>query len=105
VELRRSSRRCQYRCTVYARRAAKVPLRNDEQSVPVFVECLASRRAADGSIGCMVSTLDRISLGNSVRDGVAKVWNDAAYSSFRDQRQSDAAPEIRRPRALYRGTF
>jgi hypothetical protein len=41
----------------------------------------------------MESTPDRIRLGNVVRDGVAGIWNNSAYDTFRAQLQSDTPPE------------
>jgi len=52
---------------------------------------------------CMVSTPDRISFGNMVHDGVAAVWGNAAYESFRSGLASDNPAEICRGCAVYQG--
>lgn len=54
---------------------------------------------------CMVSTPDRIQLGNMAVEGVAAVWNGPAYRGFRAALASDAPPEICRGCAIYNGTF
>lgn len=54
---------------------------------------------------CMVSTPDRISLGNMVRDGVETVWRGSSYAGFRDQLRSEQPHEICRGCSLYHGTF
>jgi MoaA/NifB/PqqE/SkfB family radical SAM enzyme len=54
---------------------------------------------------CMVATPDRISFGNMAVDGVAGVWNNAAYSGFRAALSSATPPEVCSSCALYRGTF
>lgn len=54
---------------------------------------------------CMVSTPDRIALGNMARDGVAATWHGEAYSAFRKALASDAPPEVCRSCSLYHGTF
>jgi MoaA/NifB/PqqE/SkfB family radical SAM enzyme len=54
---------------------------------------------------CMVSTPDRISLGNMARDGAAAVWGGAAYEQFRARLAEGPPPEICRSCALYHGTF
>ena len=54
---------------------------------------------------CMVSTPDRISLGNMARDGAAAVWQGVAYETFRDQLANGPPPEICRSCSLYHGTF
>jgi radical SAM protein with 4Fe4S-binding SPASM domain len=54
---------------------------------------------------CMVSTPDRISLGNMAREGVDAVWNGAAYAAFRTALRSGEPHEICRSCSLYRGTF
>lgn len=54
---------------------------------------------------CMVATPDRINFGNMARDGVARVWSNAAYTEFRDKLTSEVPPEICRGCAVYRGMF
>lgn len=54
---------------------------------------------------CMVSTPDRVNLGNMAEDGVAPVWNGPAYRAFRAALASPEPPEICRGCALYRGRF
>ena len=54
---------------------------------------------------CMVSTPDRISLGNMARDGAAAVWQGARYTSFRDDLANGPPPEVCRSCSLYHGTF
>jgi MoaA/NifB/PqqE/SkfB family radical SAM enzyme len=54
---------------------------------------------------CMVATPDRASLGDMARDGVAPVWEGAAYATFRARLDSDDPPDICRSCALYAGTF
>jgi radical SAM protein with 4Fe4S-binding SPASM domain len=54
---------------------------------------------------CMVATPDRIQFGNMAREGVAAVWNNAAYDAFRAALSSSAPPEVCRSCAVYAGTF
>jgi MoaA/NifB/PqqE/SkfB family radical SAM enzyme len=54
---------------------------------------------------CMVATPDRINFGNMAQAGVAPVWNNADYESFREQLASDTPPAVCRGCALYNGTF
>jgi radical SAM protein with 4Fe4S-binding SPASM domain len=54
---------------------------------------------------CMVATPDRIHFGDMAKDGVARVWNNEAYGSFRDQLSSSTPPQVCRSCAVYRGTF
>lgn len=54
---------------------------------------------------CMVATPDRMNFGNVVRDGVAAVWNNDAYSGFRARLDSNDPPEICQSCAVYTGTF
>jgi radical SAM protein with 4Fe4S-binding SPASM domain len=54
---------------------------------------------------CMVATPDRVNFGNMARDGVARIWDNAAYRRFREQLASDDPPEVCRGCALYHGTF
>jgi hypothetical protein len=53
----------------------------------------------------MVATPDRIHFGDMAREGVANIWNNEAYTRFREQLDSDAPPEVCRSCALYAGTF
>ena len=54
---------------------------------------------------CMVATPDRINFGDMARDGVAAVWNNDAYTGFRERLSSPVAPEVCRSCAVYLGTF
>lgn len=54
---------------------------------------------------CMVSTPDRINFGNMLDDGVAAIWDGAAYQRFREQLATDEPSPICRSCSLYRGTF
>jgi MoaA/NifB/PqqE/SkfB family radical SAM enzyme len=54
---------------------------------------------------CMVSTPDRISLGNMAREGVAAVWQGKAYETFRRDLADGPPPEVCRSCSLYHGTF
>jgi len=54
---------------------------------------------------CMVSTPDRINFGNMSEQGVAAVWTNDDYQSFRDQLNSEHPPELCRSCAVYNGTF
>jgi MoaA/NifB/PqqE/SkfB family radical SAM enzyme len=54
---------------------------------------------------CMVSTPDRVSLGDMVRDGVDAIWHGAAYERFRRDLRSAMPPEVCRGCSLYHGTF
>jgi radical SAM protein with 4Fe4S-binding SPASM domain len=54
---------------------------------------------------CMVSTPERVTLGNMAADGVAAVWNGADYRAFRAALMTDEPPEICRGCAVYHGTF
>jgi radical SAM protein with 4Fe4S-binding SPASM domain len=54
---------------------------------------------------CMVATPDRIHFGNMAHDGVATVWNNSAYTAFREQLSSARPPEVCRSCAIYSGTF
>jgi radical SAM protein with 4Fe4S-binding SPASM domain len=54
---------------------------------------------------CMVATPDRASFGNMARRGVNEVWNNEAYSRFRERLTSEDPPEVCRGCALYRGAF
>jgi hypothetical protein len=39
------------------------------------------------------------------RDGVGRVWDNAAYNAFRDKLASEAPPEICSGCSVYRGVF
>ncbi len=54
---------------------------------------------------CMVATPDRIHFGDMAQDGVAQVWNNQAYSAFREQLASATPPEVCRSCAIYAGNF
>jgi MoaA/NifB/PqqE/SkfB family radical SAM enzyme len=54
---------------------------------------------------CMVSTPDRISLGNMARDGVAATWHGEAYRAFRTALASDTPPAVCASCSLYHGRF
>lgn len=54
---------------------------------------------------CMVATPDRKNFGSVMDNGVAGVWNNAAYEEFRRKLDSDDPPEICRSCSLYRGVF
>jgi radical SAM protein with 4Fe4S-binding SPASM domain len=54
---------------------------------------------------CMVATPDRAALGNVMREGVAPVWNGAAYDDFRRRLDSDEPPEICRSCSVYAHVF
>jgi MoaA/NifB/PqqE/SkfB family radical SAM enzyme len=54
---------------------------------------------------CMVSTPDRVTLGDMATDGVEAVWNGPAYRSFRAALDSRAPPEICQTCSIYQGTF
>ena len=54
---------------------------------------------------CMVATPDRINFGNMKEEGVAAVWNNSAYTAFREKLASPDPPEICRSCSVYTGTF
>ena len=54
---------------------------------------------------CMVSTPDRITLGNVFEDGLAATFDNAAYRSFRAAIERDDPPEVCRSCAIWAGTF
>lgn len=54
---------------------------------------------------CMISTPDRMSMGNALREGVGAVWNSDQFESFREALSSEQPPEICRSCAVYNGTF
>jgi MoaA/NifB/PqqE/SkfB family radical SAM enzyme len=61
--------------------------------------------AGDAMPCCMVSTPDRVNFGNMAREGVAKVWESAAYSDFRARLEDGPPPDVCRTCAVYNGTF
>jgi MoaA/NifB/PqqE/SkfB family radical SAM enzyme len=54
---------------------------------------------------CMVSTPDRITLGNMAELGPQAIWSGDAYRAFRDALSSETPPEVCRSCAIYSGTF
>jgi MoaA/NifB/PqqE/SkfB family radical SAM enzyme len=54
---------------------------------------------------CMVATPDRINFGSMAAEGVAQVWNGAAYSAFRAALSSSTPPAVCSGCAVYNGTF
>lgn len=54
---------------------------------------------------CMVATPDRIHFGDMAQSGVAPVWNNREYESFREQLDSAEPPSVCRSCALYAGNF
>lgn len=54
---------------------------------------------------CMVSTPDRMKLGDMARESVVTVWNGEAYRKFRAALASGQPPEICRGCGIYNGTF
>jgi hypothetical protein len=46
-----------------------------------------------------------VSFGNMAQDGVAPIWNNQAYHTFRARLDSDDAPDICKGCAVYNGTF
>lgn len=54
---------------------------------------------------CMLSTPDRVNLGNMAKDGVAAVWQGEAYRDFRAALASDDPPEVCKGCGVYNGTF
>jgi MoaA/NifB/PqqE/SkfB family radical SAM enzyme len=54
---------------------------------------------------CMVSTPDRVSLGDMAREGVAATWDGEPYRDFRSALASDAPPAVCRSCSVYRGAF
>jgi radical SAM protein with 4Fe4S-binding SPASM domain len=54
---------------------------------------------------CMVSTADRIQLGNMVDSGAQPVWNGEPYQEFRNELASETPPEVCRSCSIYWGTF
>jgi MoaA/NifB/PqqE/SkfB family radical SAM enzyme len=54
---------------------------------------------------CMVATPDRVNFGNMARDGVGRVWDNAAYNAFRERLASEVPPEICSGCSVYRGVF
>ena len=54
---------------------------------------------------CMIATPDRLNFGDMAKQGVAAVWDNERYRSFRSRLASDDPPEICRGCAIYNGTF
>ena len=54
---------------------------------------------------CMVSTPDRMNLGDAASGGLVGVWNGAPYRAFRAALDSDEPPAVCRSCSVYRGTF
>jgi MoaA/NifB/PqqE/SkfB family radical SAM enzyme len=54
---------------------------------------------------CMVSTPDRLSLGDAAPGGLAAVWSGEPYQAFRAALDSDEPPAICRSCSVYTGTF
>jgi MoaA/NifB/PqqE/SkfB family radical SAM enzyme len=54
---------------------------------------------------CMVATPDRINFGSMAAEGVAQIWNGAAYSAFRAALSSSTPPAVCSGCAVYNGTF
>lgn len=54
---------------------------------------------------CMIATPDRLNFGDMAGQGVASVWHNRSYESFRRELDSDTAPAICRSCSVYRGVF
>ncbi|MGE5621417.1 MAG: radical SAM/SPASM domain-containing protein [Candidatus Bathyarchaeota archaeon] len=54
---------------------------------------------------CMVSTPDRMKLGDMAKESVVTVWNGRQYREFRAALASGQPPEICRGCGIYNGTF
>jgi radical SAM protein with 4Fe4S-binding SPASM domain len=54
---------------------------------------------------CMVSTPDRINFGDMAHDGVGAIWNNDAYTAFREKLSSAFPPDVCQSCAVYSGTF
>jgi MoaA/NifB/PqqE/SkfB family radical SAM enzyme len=54
---------------------------------------------------CMVSTPDRMKLGDMARESPVAVWNGRSYREFREALASGDPPEICRGCGIYNGTF
>lgn len=55
---------------------------------------------------CMVSTPDRVPLGNVATEGVSAVWNGAPFERFRERLDAaDPAPAVCRSCSVWRGVF
>ena len=54
---------------------------------------------------CMVATPDRAQFGDMTKDGVRRVWHNAAYADFRRSLDSEEPPAVCRTCSLYSGTF
>ena len=44
-------------------------------------------------------------IGNMAKEGVVRVWDNAAYNAFRDRLASDEPPDICKGCAVYNGHF
>jgi hypothetical protein len=53
----------------------------------------------------MVATPDRARFGNMDEEGVAQVWGNELYRSFRERLASGDPPDVCRSCAVYAGTF
>jgi hypothetical protein len=53
----------------------------------------------------MVSTPDRMKLGDMARESAITVWNGAQYREFRAALASGRPPEICRGCGIYNGSF
>jgi radical SAM protein with 4Fe4S-binding SPASM domain len=54
---------------------------------------------------CMVSTPDRVELGNMAESGVEAVWNGAPFQAFRAQLSDADPPDVCRSCSIYTRTF
>ena len=54
---------------------------------------------------CMVSTADRINMGNMLEHGVGEVWNGTAYRELREGLANGSPPAICQSCAVYNRTF
>ncbi len=54
---------------------------------------------------CMVSTPDRITLGNAGEQTMSDIWNNESYAVFRKGLSSGDPPEICRSCSVFNGTF
>lgn len=54
---------------------------------------------------CMIATPDRLNFGNMREEGVAAVWNNAAYNAFRERLEHGPPPPVCAGCAVYAGTF
>ena len=92
-------------------RLPRLGARRHARDVPGRKRCDSPWRSAyvshDGQAMpcCMVATPDRASFGNMAEEGVAAVWGNDAYQSFRDALASTEPPDVCRGCSVYRGTF